>query len=72
MLKIADDEVVDALEHYVEELQVDVIKGIFTDHSLADLQELLEHHIQRENYNICIAIRDCIQDKSKDFYCLLA
>ena len=65
MLKIADDEVVDALEHYVEELQVDVIKEIFTDHSLADLQELLEYHTNRENYNICIAIRDCIKERIK-------
>ncbi len=72
MLKIADAEVVDALEHYVEQLPVDVIKEIFTEHALADLQELWEHHLQRENYNICIAIRDCIEDKTRDFYCLVA
>jgi hypothetical protein len=65
MPNIATQQQSDALEQYVDELKVDVIKEIFTNHSLEDLQELLEYHTQRENNNICAAIRDCIEKKIK-------
>ena len=54
-----------ALEEFVDGVEVDIIKELFTEHSLEDLQVLLEYHTNRENFNICVAIRDCIQERTK-------
>jgi hypothetical protein len=64
-MQIATKQQSEALEQYVDEQDIDVIIEIFTDHSLTDLQGLLEYHTKRENFNICAAIRDCINDKTK-------
>jgi hypothetical protein len=62
---IADEYQSAALEEFVDGIEVDIIKELFTEHSLEELQDLLEYHANRENYNICAAIRDCIQEKIK-------
>ena len=62
---IADEYQSAALEEFVDGVEVNIIKELFTEHSLEDLQVLLEYQTNRENFNICAAIRDCIQERTK-------
>jgi hypothetical protein len=62
---IADEYQSAALEEFVDGVEIDIIKELFTEYTLEDLQVLLEYHTNRENFNICAAIRDCIQERTK-------
>jgi hypothetical protein len=62
---IADEYQSEALEAFIDGIEIDIIKELFTEHSLDELQVLLEYYTNRENFNICAAIRDCIQERTK-------